>query len=476
MTRILFWNIEQFSINKVYSASNQVTRGHGGLTDTVAAEQRRAMIRHVINAAQPDIIVIIEVSSGENIAGDLATPTGGLESVAQTQYSFNQHIAVPGGWCAVPPLYVGTDGRAETIGILYRRTDNTGAISRYFTGPNIWTGGVAGTSVPPGPGAPPAAAYTTLPLPVGTVNINSMLQPTQFGAARIIPAGAQHNGGGATAENLVAARVNFDDNLGNAIDFQGLRQPYMATFTEANTAGGAILRNLTLFAIHAPPNAGAAAVYINGLSTLPDAVGPLGANETRVIGGDFNVNLLAANGTASGAYNPLTVAPNAYRLLVEPTAAGIPANFDQYRGYFATHIRGKHKDAASLFLWSDPATGQPSFYPGYGYIGSDFSPVPAYSIDNVLVWPWLAAPHNYQTTIMNLVTGTPLAGNPAPADNPPIGTIGMGTGLAGAPVGWPFAPVSGAWPGVGGAGAMTSWNNYGRVRNTSDHFGIYVNV
>ena len=41
MTRVLFWNIEQFSINKIFSASTQVTPGHGGLTDQVAAAQRQ---------------------------------------------------------------------------------------------------------------------------------------------------------------------------------------------------------------------------------------------------------------------------------------------------------------------------------------------------------------------------------------------------------------------------------------------------
>lgn len=472
-TRVLIWNIQQFSVNKIFSSSTAVSPGHGGLQDQVAALQRRQVINYVLNATQPDIIVIVEVSSGENIAGALATPTGGIESLAHLLYSFNQHTGTPGGWNAVPPLYIGTGGRAETIGILYRRTNNAGTLSRYFTGPNIWTGGTAGTSVPPGMGAPPAVAYTGLPLPIGTVNINGMLVPPGSGAARQIPPGALHNGN--VFENLVAARVDFDDGTGTGtnVDFAGLRQPYMVTFTEANTAGGAVQRNLTLFAIHAPPNNVTAATYINVMSTMPDVVGALGPNETRVVGGDFNINLLAANGSDAGAYNPLINAPNAYSLLVEPSAAGIPANLDQYRGYFSTHIRGKHNDAASLFLWSN-GIGSPSYYPGYGYVGSDFAATPVYSIDNVLVWP--LAGHNYQTTIMNTVTGTPLNAVGAPADGPPQGAIAMPPILGNPPGGWPYAPISGNYPGVGAAKAMTGWNNYGRLRNTSDHFGIYVTV
>ena len=161
--------------------------------------------------------------------------------------------------------------------------------------------------------------------------------------------------------------------------------------------------------------------------------------------------------------------------MLRPTAAGAPANLAQYRGYFSTHIRGKHNDADSLFLWSN-GLAHPSYYPGYGYVGSDFSAVPVTSIDNVLVWPFAGAPHDYQTTVMNLVTGTPLTGTGAPADNPPRGVIAMTPTLSAAPIGWPFAPVSGDYPGIGVARRMTGWDNYGRLRNTSDHFGIFMTV
>lgn len=472
MTRVLFWNIESFSINKIFSASTQVTPGHGGLSDQIAAMQRRTLINLVIGAAAPDIIVIIEVSSGENIAGALATPTGGLESMAMMQFHFNQHFAVPGGWNAVPPLFIGTGGRAETVGILYRRSNNAGTINRYFTGPNVWTGGVGGASVPPGGGVP--APYTGVPLPVGTVNINGMLDPIGMGGARQIPAGALHNGG--VNENLVAARVDFDDGTGTAVNFNGLRQPYMATFTEALAAGGAVQRNVTLFAVHSPPQNPAAANYITRLSTIPDVVGALGANETRILGGDFNVNLFAANGTAATDYNPLTTAPNAYQLLVHPTAAGVPTTPEQYRGYFSTHIRGPLKTAASEFLWTDPNAAGPSYYPGYGYVGSNFVAAPFYSIDNILVWPFQGAPYNYQTTIMNMVTGTPFNGVAMPPDNPPQGTVAIPSLFGMPPVGWPIAPTAPNYPGIGVAGLLAGWNNYKRIRNTSDHFGIFAEV
>ncbi|WP_316186275.1 MULTISPECIES: hypothetical protein [unclassified Bradyrhizobium] len=471
MTRILFWNIENFSVNKIFSASIKRQRGHGGLNDMQSAIQRRAVINAVLAAVQPDIIVIIEVSSGDNAPNALASQTGGINALAMVQFGLNNPATmVAGGWNAVPPLYTGVGGRSETVGILYRRTNTAGTLNRYFTGPNIWTGGHGGVSVPPGGGV--ATPYNGMVVPLGAVNVNGMLVPPGLGGVRQIPAGAQHNGG--LNEDVVAARIAFTTTLGAPVAFAGLREPFMATFTEANNLG-VVQRDLTIFGIHSPPNNPAAANYITTLSTINDVVGALGVNETRVIGGDFNVNLFAVNGTASGLYNPLTGGPGAYTLLVSPTAVGVPVNLDQYKGYFSTHIRGKDKTAASKFLWSNGGGPGQSFYPGYGYVGSNFVAAPFYSIDNVLVWPHNGM-HNYQTTIMNTVTGTPMNAVMAPPDNPPPGAIALANQFTAPPMGWPGAPTAANYPGIGGAGNLTGWSNYGRVRNTSDHFGISADI
>jgi hypothetical protein len=475
MTRILFWNIENFSINRIFSASTVRKRGHGGLSEAQSATQRRAVINAVLAATMPDIIVIIEVSSGDNAPNELATQTGGINALAMMQFGLNNPLTmVAGGWNAVPPLYTGVGGVAETVGILYRRTNNAGTLFRYFTGPNIWTGGHNGTSVLPGNGAP--TPYNGAMLAPGTVNVNGMLVPPGLGGVRQIPAGALHNGG--LNEDVVAARIFFNTPVAGPVlppvpvAFGGLREPFMATFTEANGMG-VVARNITIFGVHSPPAAGAA--YVTTLSTVGDIVDPLGANETRVIGGDFNVNLFAVNGTASNLYNPLTGGAGAYTLLVSPTAGGVPMNLEQYQGYFSTHIRPKDKIAGSRFLWSNGGGPGQSFYPGYGYVGSNFAPGPFYSIDNVLVWPHLGM-HNYQTTIMNTVTGTPMNGVAMPPDNPPPGTIPLLSRFTAPPMGFPVAPIAPGYPGIGAAKNLTGWNNYGRVRNTSDHFGIFADI
>jgi hypothetical protein len=473
MTRVLFWNIENFGLNKIYSTSLKRQRGHGGLTDAQAALQRRAVINAVNAAAQADIIVIVEVSSGDNAPNALASQTGGVEAMVYIQNRFNNALApLPGGWGLVPPLYTGTGGRAETVGILYRRTDNAGTIVRYFTGPNIWTGGYAGLSRDPALGLLPVA-YPTPAMVGGGTDFNAMLVPPGYGGVRAIPGGALHNAG--LNENVVAARIAFNDTLGARIAFGGMREPFMATFTETNAAG-VVQRNLTIFGIHSPPQGVAATNYMATLATMQDIMGPLGANETRIIGGDFNLNLFTANGTASGAYAPLTAGAGNYTLLVAPTAVGIPANVDQYVGYFSTHIRGKVKTAASKFLWSDVGGAGLSSYPGYGYVGSNFVAAPFYAIDNVLVWPHQGPPYNYNTTIMNPVVGTPMNAVAMPPDNPPFGALVLASQF-GAPGGaWPAAPTAANFPGIGGASNLTSWANYGRIRNTSDHFGVVANV
>ncbi|NER45736.1 MAG: hypothetical protein F6J92_03420 [Symploca sp. SIO1A3] len=479
MTRILFWNIEQFGINKIRNPSRAIGNNTGGLTLYQAANQRRALLRRVIVATEPDIIVIIEVSSGDNRPNrELATSTGGMQALVYLQNYLNTlGVLFPGGWNQVPPLQVGLGARAEAVGVLYRRQNNNGAVLRYFTGPNTWGGGN-------GPSVDPRIINFSQPYGNnGQVNFDAMLMPPGLGAVRNIPAGALHNP--RLPENQVAARVQqFTDAQNRRINYGGYREPYMVTFTETDNAG-TVQRNLTLFCIHTSPQGNIPAHYVDGLANTQEIVEPLGANETRVVGGDFNLNLLLLNGAPSGAYNALT--NNNYTLLVAPTAAGAAANVEQYKGYFSTHIRYPQLTAPSRFLWSDPGGGQPprpqqdSFYPGYGYVGSNFVPVgtPFYAIDNILVWPFQGPPYNYQTTIMNLVTGTPFNAVAA-ADNPPQGIVNMPSafGIFNPPPNWPPAPPAAApnYPGIGGARNLTSWANYGRIRSTSDHFAVFANV
>jgi len=474
-TRILVWNIQSFGINKFNNPyANRVGAGMGGLTLQQASVQRRQILANVLLATTPDILVVVEVSSGDSYPNSLASLTGGMSGCVDLLTRLRGTPALGGNsWRLVPPLRIGRGGIAESMGVFYRgQTGVDGAaVHRYFTGPNRWNGGYAGPSVRPGAAVPNAYPAVV----VGSPDLRAMITPPGT-ALRNIPAAALHNGG--LPENQVAARTQFQfanfTNTGPAgnIDYQQFREPYMATFTETNAAG-AVQRNISVFGIHSPAVTGNQQVFITYLSLTYEISSALGANETRVLCGDFNLNLLDANGNNANQYVGVTAL--GYNPVLNP-AGGPPVNLDAYKGYFATHIKRAptQRTAASKFLWSQNG-GNQAFYPGYEYIGSRFVQ-DFYSIDNMLVRPAAGAP---ATTIMNPVMGTPFNGVAAPVPgNPPIGTLPMGNNFNNVPMGmvWPQQPTANNYPGIGGANRLCGWDNYGRIYSTSDHFALYAAV
>src|SRR5437763_16353203 len=75
MTRGLFWNLSTFGINKINCPLNRRGANMGGLTLQQASVMRRAVVANTLAAATPDIIVIVEVASGDSYPDDLATNT-----------------------------------------------------------------------------------------------------------------------------------------------------------------------------------------------------------------------------------------------------------------------------------------------------------------------------------------------------------------------------------------------------------------
>ena len=431
----------------------------GGMTRQQASAFRSQVLVRVVNAANPDIIMVVEVSSGDSSPNDLASMTGGMAGCVDLLTRIQ--AALP-AWRLVPPLRIGQGGKAESIGVFFRATSTVAGqvINRFFTGPNLWTGGYNGTSVAAGVAAAyPAAAG-------GNPDINAMLVPPPT-VARQIPAAALYNGN--VAENQVAARTKFSlwdqatDGADGAIQYGEFREPYMVSFTEQNTVTG-VLRDLTLFGVHSPAVVGDPAVFVTYLANTYEVMRANVGTETRVVCGDFNVNLLDPAGNDAQVYADMA----GYQVLLTP-GAGPPANVDWFRGYFATHIKPRTPTAASRLLWSDGANA--SAYPGYGYFGSDFV-ANFFSVDNILVRPAPAAPN---TTVLNPVVGTPYtAGGVAPPAGAPIGTRPMAHSFTNA-LGWPPTPNAAPYT-LALSSNLRSWANYGYVRSTSDHFALYADV
>lgn len=464
MTRILYWNIESFGYNKIRPLSKKRDRNGAFIPDYKAADRLALILAH-ITAFNPDIFVVVETASGpSNGPGSLISNTGGWEGCAELLLRIRNLTGV--AWNLVPPLVVGQAGRAEGVAVFYKPVIPAGggvaAGKRLFTGPNAWSPAGNGLSFNP----------TVLPAPAAG-NYPLLQTNTCFTVAnRAIPATALNPGN--LNESRCAARVAFVDNAGAPINYGGLREPYMVTFCETVDGPPVVVqRNLTLFAIHSPPQYVAANAYLNGLANVRDISAALGALETRVITGDFNVNLLSQAGNDPQRYAALTAL--GYGLQLQPPLAAPPPALEAYTGYFATHLRSRN---ATIF-WSTNAGPVP--YPGYRYIGSSNSSN-LYSIDNILVRGGAAG--NF--TIANTVVGVPMnVANPVPG-GAPIGVVPMPSAFQAPPPAWVPAPPAPPLPLVppnpapafaaGDRQRYRDWRNLGHIRSTSDHLALFVTV
>ncbi|WP_339425730.1 hypothetical protein [Pseudomonas proteolytica] len=452
MTRVLYWNIESFGYNKIRPLTTKRDRT-GALIPDLNAADRLALILAHITAFNPDIFVVVETASGpSNGPGSLISPTGGWQGCVELLLRIRNLTGL--AWNLIPPLVVGQAGRAEGVAVFYKPVIPAGggvaAGRRLFTGPNAWS--PAGNGISFNPTVLPAPAAGNYPL----LQTNTCFTV----AGRAIPPTALNPGN--PIESQCAARVDFVDNLGAPINYGGLRQPYMVTFCETVDGPPVVVqRNLTLFAIHSPPQYVAANAYLNGLANVRDISAALGALETRVITGDFNVNLLSQNGNDPLRYAPLTGL--GYALQLQPPAAAPPPTLDAYMGYFATHLKSKN----STIFWSTNVGVVP--YPGYRYIGSSSSSN-LYSIDNILVRGGAAG--NF--TIANTVVGIPLnVVNPAPG-GAPMGVVAIASDFQVPPLGWPPSPAPAFV--AGDRQRFRGWRNMGHIRSTSDHLALFVTV
>ena len=438
MTRVLYWNIENFGANKIYNPVTKKRKSGSSVNENQASLDRLTEIMTVIAAVNPQVIVVVELESAPFVgAGTLGLGAGsvgavGLRGVIQA--------TLGGNWALVPPLQTGP---TEAVGVFYETTN------RFFAGPFVWPGGL-GPSVAPGGGT---AVY-----PDGFAG----LLP---GAA--VPAGALQNVG--TAQNVCAARAAFTyraahpTNAGAAFAFPAYqRAPYMVSLFETAPAA----RTLTIFGIHSPASV-AAAQYLQDLSDIAQIVDGIGANEVRLVIGDFNEQLVTGTLAEAAAYGHLQ--GRGYTLALRPVAPAPGPPVAGYATYYATHIRSAYKAKC----W--PKGGVATYYPGYRYTGSDHGP-PSAAIDNAFfqygagVAP--AGPTNF--TIMNRIVGSPLNAVAPPSGGAPPGTVALARGTTQPPPA--IAPAVGPAFSLPLMTAFQSWNEYGRIRSTSDHFALSIDV
>lgn len=471
-TNILFWNIFKFGFNRFYDPFN-LSAGK--------AQSRMSVLKAILADAVPDIFVVVEVTCG---AGG---GTFGAQSLLDTLRN-NAADADRASWRMVPLQIVGSKKNVEQVAVYYR--GQKGTVTRYFTGPFVWTGGIGGQ--PADPSAVSATQYANNPN-------SSLLVPTGT-TTRTIPNSTDVQYRAGQPELQSAARIDFDmlavaskknplKKLKTMPSYGTLRQPFMVTFFETDSATTpASTRNLTLFAVHAPPDYGDAYDYMTTLLanteqivTAPDVP----KNEVKIICGDFNLNTLDDDGERSANYDALTVIRSApaYQSLNSPPA-GTTVDDDEleaYQGYFATHLGhtptlSKTK-AKSRFMWSDGTDLSP--YPSYRYISSVKSAPNTYAVDNILVWRTAGTTSNF--TIMNPIVGTPFDTVALPPANAPKGSLTTTCQFGNSPTTWTPAQLWPQGPSADdyvklSARSLVEWRNYGRIRATSDHLPLFVTV
>lgn len=443
MPRILYWNVRDFSNNKIVNNARPPDAPHG----FAGLRQGPARLAFMLNCFSsgtlgglpfiPDFIVIVEVEKGIRslgqgnlVAGNAATGITGLLTAIRGHAPLN---AAGQNWRLVPPLILGRRGQGEGIAVFYN------AASWYFMGPDGWGGNYA----PPFNNALPARQ-----IPVG------------------YPLGQ-----GNQWENRLRGRWHFTAQANplvppTSIHFptRNSRQPWLTCFGSV----GAPYTFVRLMAMHTSPafaQGGTAA--ISQINTMMGN-GWHAANQIDVILGDFNVdNLVAAEWAVGGAYShfvgtaALRNANPVYTPTVRPPA-GLAAQYDSY--YWT-----ESPTTLANCIVDDGYGNEAGFEPGYGYL--------VRSIDNIFYRTHgvAAPPANANATIVNRAVGTiyPAAGPPVPVPAPYRGTVTYAPMMN-----TPMANI------LGNVGHMINdaneelqeWDNYGLIQSTSDHLPLVAQI
>jgi hypothetical protein len=448
VTRILYWNISNFSRGKILREDPPVDHQQ-------SVDRLGHIVSQVLAPNPPDLFLLVEAYArvrevgfqGSVIHEDAAVGFGLLLLLDEIRARLSNY------WCLAPPLNIGNFGYRESVGVYYNAqtlqfagpwifsqpTANDVALARPVTPANVaglrnyvadWRDAMPHPNNPIG-----VLQMNRTWTPGGGVNINEWQSAGQW----------EYQSGG--------TRMNFPD-----VDS---RSPLHTDFLEVGGAG----RGIRLFTVHTSPASAVDATRDIGL--IPE-VNAFPANTVSVVIGDFNVDSFNTN--ENGAYTNLD---NHYEMVLDPRVGTVltPAR----KPYCMTHLLPA--DLATPFNNTGGVTDpQHNVYPRRGYTGSvDIFPRQANdsgAIDNAFVHyagGLVPAPRN--TTIVNTIAGKPYTQQPAPVGVGPELTGGNAypTSLANA------IPATGVNPPVDTIG-FPNWGNFGKVRSTSDHLALSVDV
>lgn len=434
--RIMMWNVENFSISKRNNNTwdrNQLRWNH--ILDT-------------IRQVNPDIFVLIEVGSGGVAAGAIAT--GGAAAGVLRLFDDLNSPPPPPVFSVVPPIVSGKGGKREGIAIFFKHANLR------FTGPWVWNGTA---SSPPRlrTGTVTRSPYNgnwAAALP-NTHNQNEMAGQWMFSDTP-------------TASDPRAAATNYFPSEGN-------RSLFLTDFLDTSVTPN---RRISLFAIHSPPQPNLAVKIPGVLAEVREVKSAPGANEVKVILGDFNINV--RNHAQRVSFNDLseTFFPPGKRARADhpryiihnintPTVLKGVSGKSRITGMTYKHTA---RIAASIHDQALPP-------PYYDYIGTDiFNGGEMLALDNILTRHGQTAGNAANFHVVNRVYQNP-AQFPYPPD---LGLMNNGAVAA-------TIPLIRARYRIGSANQDTSsansfFRNYGRfgkigaARGASDHMALVIDV
>lgn len=273
-TKVLAWNIQNFTIRKIDPVGGGNTVVQIGPMTFRFPRVNSLRLNYILdNVARtdPDVFTVIEVISSWGPRGSLVSGNGALgvlELLAQLRI-------LDANWCLVPPQkltnfievneqddgheeLVRDGGYTEAIGVFFRADRLT------FIGPYIW----------------PLAGDNNNPNKIAVANAGGAVAgayPANW--AGCLPAGNYYAGQSYFQTTAVPAREIFFPG-------QNSRRPFLTRFQEI----GGNHRIITLVSVHYPPRQPEAiSAWTNTLGYFIDSYVHL-ANEVICIAGDFNIN------------------------------------------------------------------------------------------------------------------------------------------------------------------------------------------
>ncbi|WP_214316938.1 hypothetical protein [Nonomuraea sediminis] len=480
MTRILYWNIGNFSLPKIYDPATWITSSAASSRQSHIVE----VMRGPVGGPIPDIIVVVEVYSRVREIGAEGIVLNPGSDAAQAVLRLLARIradatlgAAGTNWCVVPLLNLGELGQREAVAVFY----NAGTVQ--FTGPNLFyqlygpPGTVVGQSQPvnqatfaamipyPAPwlGAMPALGRTTaFPAINQSIAENQLAGEWQYYAAntnRPVPS--------PLPPAMPPNRLQFPN--------AGCRGPFYTRFLDV---GGN--RTINLFSVHSSPATGRGAVQ--QLANVPQ-ISAVNAGEVNVLLGDFNVDTFSP---AADAYtNLLAGSGGIYTMELDSRVAHAGNVVPARKPYCMTHLLPADQGTPYNNTNGAPTDPQHNVYPRAGYMGGSFRGInDTGAIDNILT-AYGGAGAAANITVVNTLTGTPYN-----QFNPPQGVTAELTGGLNFPstmgmkmlTAIPPATqgVGGVQPGSSGAAFYASlfqlWDYLGRRFSTSDHLPLMIDV